>query len=97
LLNNCRQTLRPRRGAFGKPNPAEYKPELTVVGRDENFLYVFGKDAQLYSRAIFWSDPNSLGLVNCESWGAWDGTFMVHKLQSRETPPFLNYINVVSR
>ncbi|MEW6408229.1 MAG: hypothetical protein AB1465_06095 [Patescibacteria group bacterium] len=42
LLNNCRQTLRPRRGAFGKPNPAEYKPELTVVGRDENFLYVFG-------------------------------------------------------
>ncbi|MEW6408371.1 MAG: hypothetical protein AB1465_06830 [Patescibacteria group bacterium] len=71
--------------SFGKPNPAEYKLELTVVGRDENYLYIFGKDAQLYSRAIFWSDPNNMGLENCESWGQWDGTFMVFKLQPCRT------------
>jgi len=40
-----------------------------------------GKDAALYNRAIFWSDPNTSGLENCESWGQWDGTFMIHKLQ----------------
>ncbi|MEW6408469.1 MAG: hypothetical protein AB1465_07355, partial [Patescibacteria group bacterium] len=71
--------------SFGKPNPVEYKQELTVIGRDENYLYIFGKDASLFDRAIFWSDPNSLGLGNCESWGAWDGTFMVHKLQPCRT------------
>lgn len=70
---------------FGKPNPQEYKSELTVVGRDENFLYIFGKDAQLYNRAVFWSEPNPDGLANCESWGQWDGTFMVHKLQPCRT------------
>ncbi|MEW6408232.1 MAG: hypothetical protein AB1465_06110 [Patescibacteria group bacterium] len=73
--------------SFGKPNPnpQEYKPELTVVGRDENFLYIFGKDAALFNRAIFWADPNTEGLENCESYGQFDGTFMVHKLQPCRT------------
>lgn len=70
---------------FGKPNPSEYKPKLTVVGRDENFLYIFGKDAQIFNRIQFWSDPNTESLVNCESTGVWDGTFMVHKLQPCRT------------
>ncbi|MEW6408466.1 MAG: hypothetical protein AB1465_07335, partial [Patescibacteria group bacterium] len=70
---------------FGKREASEIKPELTVVGRDENYLYVFGKDAASFNRAIFWSDPNNMGLENCESWGQWDGTFMVFKLQPCRT------------